>query len=274
MPAQPTTLRDFCRRILERGDLETKLAPLPRALDDSAPGPALHFASPARAPQLALGGGAERLPRPAELHAPAARARCLARFAHHELMAVELFAWALLRWPALPSRLRRVLLRILADEQRHCRLYLERLAAHGSRLEAHPRSDYFWRHAPTIAASPHGPRAFLCAMGLTLEQANLDFAPLYRDAFRAAGDERSAQVCERVHRDEIRHVRHAALWLRRLSGGQSELEAYTEAVPFPFAATRAKGRRFDAAARRSAGLSPEFIEAVRSAGAAPRPARG
>jgi uncharacterized ferritin-like protein (DUF455 family) len=180
-------------------------------------------------------------------------------------MAVELFAWALLRWPELPAELRRAFLGILADEQRHCRMYLQRLTEHGSALEEHPRSDYFWKHVPTIATSPHGPRAFLCAMGLTLEQANLDFAGLYADAFHSGGDARSGQVCEAVQRDEIHHVRCAAIWLRRLSGGAGDLEAYTEAVPFPFAATRAKGRQFDVDARRRAGLSAEFIEAVRTA---------
>ncbi|HEY5657354.1 MAG TPA: DUF455 family protein, partial [Myxococcota bacterium] len=166
MPSQVTTVRAFCRRILERGDLETKLAPPPSELDDARPGPALRIERPARDAALALSSGAERLPRPSELGSAAARARCLARFAHHELMAVELFAWALLYWPELPTELRRAFVRVIADEQRHCRLYLERLAAHGSHLEQHPRSDYFWKHAQTIAHSPHGPRAFLCAMGL------------------------------------------------------------------------------------------------------------
>jgi uncharacterized ferritin-like protein (DUF455 family) len=182
-------------------------------------------------------------------------------------MAVELFAWALLRWPDLPTALRRGFMGVLADEQRHCRLYLERLRAHGGSLEDQPRSDYFWKHAPAIAASPHGPRAFLCAMGLTLEQANLDFSLLYRDAFREAGDEASARVCQHVHDDEVQHVRLAALWLRRLAPAEQrdDLDAYLGAVPFPFAPARAKGRRFDVAARRRAGLSERFIEAVRAA---------
>ncbi len=264
--AQIQSVRDFCRRILECGELDAKLEPPPADLDDGRPGPALEIERPARAPELAMRGGAARLPRPAELRDPAARALCLARFAHHELMAVELFAWALLRWPELPGELRRGMLAALADEQRHCRLYCERLAAHGADLSQFEHSDYFWQHAPAIAASPYGPAAFLSAMGLTLEQANLDFAPLYRDAFRAAGDEPSARVCQRVHEDEVRHVRLAATWLRRLGpAGASDVEAYLAAVPFPLAPSRAKGRRFDEAARRRAGLSQDFIETVRAA---------
>jgi uncharacterized ferritin-like protein (DUF455 family) len=103
-------------------------------------------------------------------------------------------------------------------------------------------------------------------MGLTLEQANLDFSLLYRDAFRAAGDEETARVCQQVHDDELRHVALAAGWLRRLDpDAAGELAAYEKAVPFPLSAARAKGRRFDAAARRRAGLEPEFIEHVRTA---------
>ena len=258
----------FCRRILVRGDLETKLAPAPAGLSARAPrvAPDRPPKRPARDAPLSLASGAARLPRPATLDDASARAACLARFAHHELMSVELFAWALLRWPALPTPLRAGLLGVLADEQRHCRLYLERLAAHGDTLADHPRSDYFWRHVEALEASPHGPRAFLATMGLTLEQANLDFAGLYAEAFRSGGDPRSAAVCERVHADEVGHVRLAARWLRRLSpGSEDDLDAYLDAVPFPFGPHRAKGRRFDPDARRRAGLSERFIEAVSGA---------
>jgi len=264
------TVREFCRRILESGDLESKLAPPVGAsgespVDRPADGP-LYIDWPARDPGLEMHMGAERLPRPHELGSREARASCLARFANHELMAVELFAWALLRWPELPAALRRGFLAVLAEEQLHCRLYLERLHALGSALCDHRVSDYFWKHARAIADSPHGARAFLCAMGLTFEQANLDFTLTYCDGFRSAGDEASAQVCQRIHDDEVRHVRMAAHWMRALAReGQGEIEAYREAVPFPLAASRAKGRRFDAAARRRAGLSESFIAFVRDA---------
>ncbi len=264
------TVREFCRRILESGDLEAKLAPAVgpsgEALSDEPAGPPLCFDRPTRDPELEMHAGVEPLPRPGELALREARARCLARFANHELMAVELFAWALLRWPDLPPELRRGFVAVLEEEQLHCRLYLDQLRALGSTLSEHRLSDYFWKHAPAIAASPHGPRAFLCAMGLTLEQANLDFTLTYRDGFRNAGDEATAQICQRIHDDEVGHVRMAARWLQMLAPeGQGDVEAYREAVPYPLAAARAKGRRFDEAARRRAGLSEEFIAYVRGA---------
>jgi hypothetical protein len=61
----------------------------------------------------------------------------------------------------------------------------------------------------------------------------------------------------------------AALWIRRLSENgfatASDVDTYLETVPFPFGPHRAKGRRFDADARRRAGLSERFIETVETA---------
>ena len=263
-----------CRRILERGDLPSKLHPLPLdaerrdsvdASDAFAPDPSSPPCpvAPTRDTGLRFStAGSESLPRPNALTDPGARARCIARFAHHELMAVELFAWALLRWPMLPSGLRRDWARVLREEQIHCELYLERLAAHGEALDAFPSSDYFWRHCGRAA----NPAAFLAAMGLTLEQANLDFSLRYAEAFRRAGDDATAKVLERIHLDEVRHVETALRWLRALDAdAPDDIARYEAAIEFPLSAARAKGRPFRADARRRAGLEASFIEYVRRA---------
>ena len=186
-----------------------------------------------------MGAGAPPLPRPSALHRAEARAECLARFAHHELQAVELFAWALLRWPELPADLRRGLAAVLADEQRHAAAYLGRLYSLGFGFEDFaPHSDYLWKHLPRLEQ----PASFFAGMGLTLEQANLDFTLLYRDGFRAAGDEASARICQAVHDDEITHVGFAAWALARLDPEPDEVARYEAAVRFPLSAARAKGR--------------------------------
>ena len=60
--------------------------------------------------------------------------------------------------------------------------------------------------------------------------------------------------------------RLAAKWLARLGNPESsEVERFSQAVPYPLSAARAKGRRFDAESRRKAGLTEEFIEHVRAA---------
>ncbi len=270
MPEHATTLRQFCSGILGSGDLESKLSPPQQAsglpLDDTNPGQPIYIDFPQRDPELAMQSGAPSLPRPSVLREVPARATCLARFAHHELMATELFAWALLRWPDSPAELRQDFTRALADEQRHCRLYLNRLEELGSRFSDYTHSNYFWRLAPVIAGSPHGPRAFLAGVGLTLEQANLDFMLFYRDAFKAAGDTESAAIFQQIYEEEIEHVGLAARWIRTLGPpGTDTIEAYEEAVPFPLSAARAKGRRFDLTGRRRAGLDEPFIDYIRRA---------
>jgi uncharacterized ferritin-like protein (DUF455 family) len=108
-------------------------------------------------------------------------------------------------------------------------------------------------------------------MGLTLEQANLDFTLTYRDGFREAGDEESAAVCQLVHDEEIAHVALAARWLKRLDAGTAtgpeatDLDLYLETVPFPLGPARAKGKRFEKKPRQKAGLSEALIEHVRVA---------
>jgi uncharacterized ferritin-like protein (DUF455 family) len=129
------TLRQFCSGILGSGDLESKLSP-PRqqdglSLDDTNRGHPVYIEHPVRNPEIAMAPGQPNLPRLGTLENPKARIKCLARFAHHELMAVELFAWALLRWPDAPSALRAEFVRILADEQRHCQLYIDRVTGLG-----------------------------------------------------------------------------------------------------------------------------------------------
>ena len=105
---------------------------------------------------------------------------------------------------------------------------------------------------------------------ITQQRAN-EIRTMVRDALFDAdvcanlvGDEATAKVCQRVHDEEIGHVRSASIWLCHLGGpGIRDLDAYRDAVPFPLSLARAKSRRFFAPARRRAGLSEAFIEAVR-----------
>ena len=164
----------------------------------------------------------------------------------------------------MPRQLQRALLVTLSEEQLHCELYLERIKALGGNFDG-PHSDYFWKHAEVIRTADKPITAFLSVMGMTLEQANLDFTLMYRDAFEKVGDHASAEVIQQVHDDEIRHVRLARRWLLEESGISSDLEAFESEAPFPFTLGRAKGRRFHSEPRAAAGLSSEFIDAVKYA---------
>lgn len=260
---------DWCRNLLDSGDLATKRSPPPVDLVDDVEGVVgVDIELPVRAPALTMVEGSEKLPPLRELSSSSARAACLSRFAHHELMATELFAWALVRFPQAPTALRRGWLAALREEQEHLDLYLARLADNGAAFGDVPLSGYFWKLMPGVRTASDPLKAFHCFQGLTLEQANLDFTIMFRDAFKLAGDVDTAAVLQRVHDDEIAHVRLAKTWLVRGDDGDpadADLRGYVEHVPFPLSAARAKGRRFEVGARRRAGLSPAFIEHVQQA---------
>jgi uncharacterized ferritin-like protein (DUF455 family) len=251
----PVRARDFARAILEADTVAGKLAPPPAALVLDDPEPPCLVAAPRRPAGLeAVHHRKVAVPPRAGLRDPAQRARILHALANHELQAIELFAWALLAFPAAPRPFRAGLVAILADEQRHLALYDGRLRAHGLRFGDLPVTAHFWNRLP-----PPDPLHFVCTMGLTFEQANLDFAGDYAAAARAAGDAETAAVLEQVHADEIGHVRFAWIWLGKLAPGADPWATYRAHVLPPLGPARARGARLDVEARRRAGLSEAFL---------------
>jgi uncharacterized ferritin-like protein (DUF455 family) len=249
-------VRDYARAVIAAETMAGKLAPPPAGvlLDDDGPPEAI--AAPGRPPGLeAIHHRKVSVPPLAGMRDPAQRARILHALANHELQAIELFAWALLAFPDAPRPFRAGLLGILAEEQLHLGLYLERLAAHGVAFGSLPVTGHFWNKLP----EPATPLRFVCWMGLTFEQANLDFAGDYARAARAAGDPATADVLDRVHADEIGHVRFAWTWLERFAPGVDPWDAYLANVTPPLGPHRARGRDLDADARRAAGIAEPFI---------------
>ncbi len=199
------------------------------------------------------------------------RARILHALANHELQAAELFAWALLAFADLPRGFRAGLLAICADEQRHCAAYAARAAALGCRFGDCPVTGHFWNKLERLAT----PLGFVCTMGLTFENANLDFAAEYADAARAAGDPETAAILDEVQADEVDHVRFAWTWLGKLAPGEAPADVYARVAAFPLGWHRARGTHLDVAARRRAGFDDEFIARLDAAdprrpGGAPR----
>lgn len=252
-----TTVREFALDLLGATTLEGKLEPPPAGTLDDDPGPPLRVESPARPPGLEIvPGRAVRVPSALGMADRAQRRRILHALANHELQAAELFAWALLAFPGAGRTFRAGCLGILADEQRHLRMYLGRLDALGGRFGDEPVSGHFWRRAPRIRT----PLEFVCTMGLTFEGANLDFALELAAAARAAGDDATAAVLETVHRDEVAHVRFAWEHLVRWKGAEeTPWEAYCASVAPPLGPSRARGATFDADCRRAAGLDEDFV---------------
>ncbi|MBI3542148.1 MAG: DUF455 family protein [Deltaproteobacteria bacterium] len=261
------TLEEFARAVLFGTTLDDKLAcPDLATLAALAPSPdAKPLAEiprqPPRPERLASFGKSE-FPRLELLRDDRARGEVLHFFANHELLALELMALVLLRFPEAPHAFRLGLARTIAEEQSHLRLYLERMRELGVDFGDLPLSDYFWKTMSAVRT----PLDFVVQMSLTFEQANLDFSLFFRDEIAKTGDAKTAAVLDRVYREEIGHVKHGVAWFNRWregAPGESDWEAYRRLLPPPLTPRRAKGFGFTVEGRREAGLSETFIEELK-----------
>lgn len=228
-------------------------APDARDLARRAPGRGASFTVVARA---------ERTPTRAQLAQPAARARLLHTFLHHEVQAAELMAYALLAFPGAPHRLRRGLLGVLDDEVRHARGYAARLAELGVAYGDQPVRDWFWQRVPSV----DGMRGFMALMGMGLEGGNLEHTRRFARELSEVGDDASAALVGLVGREEVAHVRFATRWFLRLSGdapdASPDFEAWRAALPPPLTPTVLRGLPLDRERRRRAGQGDAFLDAL------------
>jgi uncharacterized ferritin-like protein (DUF455 family) len=253
-------ISDFARQVLFEENLEAKLLD-PGSLSDHAPGTGIPVPSaPGRHKSMRFPALGERirapLPSVRDLEKTHERGVLLHFFANHELLALELMALTLLRFPDAPHKFRRGIAGTMLEEQRHLRLYLGRMQEFGLDFGHIPVNRYFW----DIMAETPSPLTFVTQMSLTLEQANLDFSKYYMDLFATLGDDTTRDILETVYQDEIGHVRHGLHWFREWrSPESSDWEAYKKLLPFPLTPARAKGTFYYTEPRRQAGLTEDFI---------------
>ena len=199
----------LAERILFSNRLEDKLL-WPNTWVDSKRGVAIGIpAKPGRPDALRFASKNHRLafPQLRDLDDDRTRGIVLHFFANHELLAIEIMALALLRFPEAPAAFRRGLLETIGEEQRHLGLYIQRMQQLGVELGAVPVNQFFWNCLKTM----QDPLDFVVGMSLTFEQANLDFALFYQKAFARIGDTATADILQRVYEDEIGHVKNGVL---------------------------------------------------------------
>ena len=200
---------------------------------------------------------ASEFPRLADLESDRLRGQVLHFFANHELLALEIMALTLLRFPDAHPAFRREVAATLRDEQLHFRLYRDRMLELGVDPGSLPPSRYLWDQT----ASMRSPFDYVTDLSLTFEQANLDFSLAFRDAFSRVGDTHSAELMTRVYEDEIRHVRRGLGWFDRWRDRDlTRWESFRAAQRPPLGPGHAKGRTFSREARVRAGLDPAFID--------------
>jgi len=252
-------LRDIAEQVLFATTLDDKLQS-PAVVTDDRPGsPLLTPQAPGRPAELRFkppGSGKADFPGVHRLEREPERGRLLHFFANHELLATELMALALLRFPDAPAAFRRGVWRTLKDEQLHTRLYLQRMRQCGIEFGQLPVSGYFWRSV----APMESPLDYVAGLCLTFEQANLDFCRYFARGFQAVGDGDTAGLLDGIYRDEIGHVAYGLKWFRRWKHpDQSDWEAFCRQLKFPLSPQRAKGPTLNVEGRRAAGLDPMFI---------------
>jgi len=236
--------------------LAAKLAPpeRPRAFESAPP---RRDPRPGRPPELRP---LERPPKtPKSLRHPAKRAQLLHTFFHHELQAAELMGWAILAFPDTPWAFRRGLSAIALDEVRHMGLYAAHIERLGFALGDFGVRDWFWERVPTVTS----PAAFVALLGVGFEGANLDHTERFARLFREAGDEEGARIQELVGREEEPHVRFAVHWFERFAGGL-EWERWLAHLPAPLTPIVMRGKPLVREARRRAGMSEPFLDALES----------
>jgi len=256
-------LREFAQRVLFARTLEEKLQ-APLAFTDEQPGPAITAPeTPERPPELRFKpqhSGKANVPTVSRLDQSGERGRLLHFFANHELLATELMALVLLRFPNAPPAFRRAVLQTLKDEQEHTRWYLRRMQDCGVTFGEQPVSGYFWRAISGMGS----PLDYVAGLSLTFEQANLDFARFFAGQFAQAGDAESSRLLERIYQDEIGHVACGLKWFRRWKApDQTDWQAFCTQLKFPLSAQRARGPVFNIEGRLAAGLDHNFIDELK-----------
>jgi len=196
-----------------------------------------------------------------QLEHESARGQLLHFLANHELLATELMALTLLKFPDAPLAFRQGVLVTLQEEQEHTRMYLRQMKSCGIEFGSFPLSGQFWRAVEPMQS----PLDFVSRLSLTFEQANLDYSLHFAGVFEKIGDAETAQLLQKIYQDEIGHVQHGLHWFRQWKKpNQTDWDAYQEQLEFPLSPQRGRGPRgaFNRAGRIAAGLSEDFIDAI------------
>ena len=262
------TITEYAERVLFSESLEEKLAILPLSeLEDEFAafgevGSAGALVEPGRPKHLLMRekGETGRAPLPTrpQMVNEESRGVLFHFFGNHELMAAELMALALLKFPDAPRAFRKGLLQTLREEQRHTFWYVRRMQECGVEFGSHPLSRFFW----DSVAPMETPLDYVTRLSLTFEQANLDYARHFAGIMDEVGDSASAGIMKQIYRDEISHVGYGLRWFRHWKReGQSDWDAYQGALHFPLSPSRAKGNGalFNRQGREEAGLDEEFV---------------
>lgn len=212
---------------------------------------------PGRAKSISFSDKKVKIPRPEHLNLPTNRGLTLHHFANHELMAIELFAWALLAFPEIPKSTKLGFLKTIEEEQTHLKLYIERMNDFGIQFGDIPLNYIFWKQLNQFVSI----ESFSAVMSITFEGANLDYSQIYAKLFQTFGDKLTADIMLTIFEDEIKHVKRGLQILRKQQPEDvSFWSYYNSLMQFPFTPRRAKAYFYLPKTRELAGFDPHFCD--------------
>ena len=208
-----------------------------------------------------------RMPRRGKAGSLRGRIALLHALAHIEFAAIDLaFDMAGRFGGQFPRAFVDDWMRVGADEAMHFAILDRRLRQLGSRYGALPAHAGLWEAASKTA---HDAMARLAVVPMVLEARGLDVTPPMVERFRAAGDEPSARILQRIYEDEINHVGFGAKWFdwgfrndveTSCQGEESPANLWVSLISRHFRGPIKPP--FNDSARRQAGLTRDFYGAV------------
>jgi len=252
------SLVNQARKILEGESLKSKLIAFENPLFDSIDNYTIN--KPGRNKNLSFSEKKYKFPK--NFENIESRVRAIHAFANHELLAIEIMCLALLKFDDKEDLIpfKKSLINTIHDEQKHLKLYIDRIQAMGYDFGDFPLNDYFWAQSTKIER----PAQFSAMMSLTFEAANLDFSHHYMSEFRKVGDIETAKVMKIVFDDEINHVHLGLHFMNSWKERKKIWDYYLENLIFPLTPARSKGIYYQKEFRVLAGFDEEYIESLES----------
>lgn len=248
--------KEYFRSILEGENLSDKLSVQNFSWDDWSDYELPIY--PSRAKKIQFSDEQLKFPKKDSLRLPEKKALALHSFANHELLAIEMMAAAILLFPHKTEediKIKKGIFSALKDEQKHFKLYVNRLNELGFEFGDFPLNDFFWSKMPSIKNIGQ----YFSVMALTFEAANLDFAQYYRNLFTSFDDHKTAKILDVVLEDEISHVALGSFWLKKWREDKTLWQYYLETLPWPLTPARSKGIGFDPFLHNKAVNDDDFI---------------
>ncbi|MDF3821208.1 DUF455 family protein [Leptospira sp. 96542] len=248
-------ISEYAKHLLLSNSLSDKLLPPPKGLvNDTHPDIRILF--PGREERFQFSDKKVKIPRLEHLNQLSNRGLTLHHFANHELMAIELFAWALLAFPNAPVASKLGFIKTISEEQTHLKLYINRMHEFGVEFGDLPLNRLFWKQLDLF----HSLESFTAVMSISFEGANLDYSQVYAKVFKYFGDDVTSDIMLTIFEDEVKHVKRGLrIFDKNKPEGTSVWNHYLSQIKFPFTPRRAKGYYYLPETRKLAGFESNFI---------------